>query len=319
MNKAKEWKENFRKLLLDRSIIGGDSIEAQSIKYLNIPTKLFKYCDFSDHNKNNLNNNIVWLTSAENFNDPYDCSLTYSNEALLNRKIEEYGINFLFKNANLGKFTFTKDEEIEIMHSTNKIRKIIEIMLPKDTELDKNTKTRFPSIVIEAIEEFQRPLAKANRSKTFVSCFSETNKSIIMWSHYACKHKGFCIEYNVKDDNSNVYFYPIFYEKKLFDLTKYLLTNKEEFNDFALLIACLTKSKEWEYEKEWRLIPYRVVDKQSEWSMPKPTALYIGAKATDNDKKWIKNIAHSKNIDLYQAKIDDKEFRIKFEFNRDIS
>lgn len=32
-----------------------------------------------------------------------------------------------------------------------------------------------------------------------LACFSETYKSILMWSHYANNYKGFCVEYNFKE------------------------------------------------------------------------------------------------------------------------
>ena len=47
--------------------------------------------------------------------------------------------------------------------------------------------------------------------------------------------------------------------------------------------------------------------------MPKPTALYIGSKATDDNKQWIKDVAHHKNIDIYQVKMDNRKFGILFE------
>ena len=309
----KKWKEKFRELLLDGSMSGGGAVEAQAIKISNIPNRLFKYCDFSKtHDKENLANNKVWLSNVDNFNDPYDSSLTYSYEAILNQKIKGNGLEFLFKGIDLRKFSLSKEEETEILNAPNIIRKMIEVMGTKDTELTESKKEQMPGIFKKAIEEYPRPFIEASRSNAFISCFSEINTSIIMWSHYACKHKGFCIEYNIKEDISSVHFYPVFYEKKLFDLTKYLLVKKEEFNNFALLIACLTKSKEWEYEKEWRLIPFYVVDKGTEWHMPKPTALYVGAKANPDDEQWLKGFAQDNRIHFYKEKIDEKEFKIYF-------
>jgi len=311
-----KWKEKFCELLLNRSIGGGDIclVEAQSIKYQEMPNKLFKYCNFTCYNKQNLVNDIVWLANADSFNDPYDSSHTYFCKALLNRKIAENGLEFFFGNIDLGKFTFSKNEKEEVSNAPDKIKNIIEIMALKETELNDDGKKKIINAFLYSIEESSRPSIKISRSKAFASCFSETNKSIIMWSHYAYKHKGFCIEYDVKeDDNSWPFFYPVFYEKNLFDLTKYLLPSEGEFNEFSLLIAFLTKSKDWEYEKEWRSMPFPFLDKESKWHMPKPTALYVGAKANDYDKQWLKKIAQDRNIDFYQEKINEKIFQIYFE------
>jgi hypothetical protein len=292
---------------------GGDIVEAQLKKLTNIPTKLYKYCDFTEYNKANLCNDRVWMTLADKFNDPYDCSLTYSYEAVLNRDIEQKGIDFIFKDVDVGKFAFTDAEKIEVNCSANKIKKIMKIMISKDTEMDIDKKKHIPDFFINAIENIDRPLAEINRTKTVISCFSEINNSIIMWSHYANKHSGFCIEYDLKNYRSNVFLFPVFYEEELFDMTKYLLTEKDKFNNFALLLAAITKSIEWAYEKEWRLIPFGFVDQESDCPMSKPTALYIGSKATDDNKQWIKNVARYKKVDIYQAKMDNKKFGILFE------
>ena len=33
----------------------------------------------------------------------------------------------------------------------------------------------------------------------YITAFSENNKSLLMWSHYADSHKGICVEYSFDD------------------------------------------------------------------------------------------------------------------------
>ncbi|MCS0314009.1 DUF2971 domain-containing protein [Vibrio diabolicus] len=54
-----------------------------SNKKKNIPTSLFKYRAINEYSLSNLENETLWLTSADKFNDPYDSSLYLS----LNRNL----------------------------------------------------------------------------------------------------------------------------------------------------------------------------------------------------------------------------------------
>ena len=70
--------------------------------------------------------------------------------------------------------------------------------------------------------------------------FSAGNNSLLTWGHYACNHKGFCIEYGVEPlpagDFLRRRLYPVIYSKDLYDMTPlvkmecgdslYLLTSK---------------------------------------------------------------------------------------------
>lgn len=77
-----------------------------------------------------------------------------------------------------------------------------------------------------------------------------------------------------------------------------ILTNKSRF-----LKALSTKSKEWEYEKETRLICY---DKESSGNCHKsvgkciPNEIIIGDKVSTKDKYLLYSIAYTKGIDVYQ-------------------
>lgn len=42
------------------------------------------------------------------------------------------------------------------------------------------------------VEEFNR----SEKDKSLISCSSELNNEVLMWSHYREKHKGICIGFN---------------------------------------------------------------------------------------------------------------------------
>lgn len=81
-------------------------------------------------------------------------------------------------------------------------------------------------------------------------CLSKTWKSPVMWAHYGDKHKGVCLCFEV--DQSRLH--EVIYKP---DKLTTLLSNKPSLSDFdfeALKILISTKSIEWEYEKEYRLL-----------------------------------------------------------------
>jgi len=45
-------------------------------------------------------------------------------------------------------------------------------------------------------EAFAKTLTASHKDSLKVCSFSGTQYSIIMWSHYADQHRGFCIEYD---------------------------------------------------------------------------------------------------------------------------
>ena len=49
------------------------------------------------------------------------------------------------------------------------------------------------------IENVFREAESYLRRSTFIACFSETVNSVTMWSHYAHSHKGFVLEYDLRN------------------------------------------------------------------------------------------------------------------------
>lgn len=103
-----------------------------------------------------------------------------------------------------------------------------------------------------------------------------TISNVLMWSHYADEHKGFCVEYQfskeffVTEDRRTIRFKDIQYHKK--DQPFNLNTNT--INTDAALCA---KQDDWAYENEARLITYMPDEKGKFVSIPLGTAGKISA------------------------------------------
>lgn len=105
-----------------------------------------------------------------------------------------------------------------------------------------------------------------------------------MWSHYANKHKGICIEYeNIKDT------YPIGYIKKekfvnFFRFVKIYLASLNDGNSYfnenelVALFPILNKSEDWKEEQEVRTI----ISSKNKLITKKSTR--VGVNVSDKDK-----------------------------------
>lgn len=118
----------------------------------------------------------------------------------------------------------------------------------------------------------------ASHVAAFVS-FSESDKSVLMWTHYAMNHTGVCLEFDkhhiqrfdrlkkisYADPNDEREELPLLYGNLKEDSKRYQ-KRVEKF-------LC-KKAAEWSYEKEWRLI------------VP-PMSKYIGCQYQQGDEKFI--------------------------------
>lgn len=123
-------------------------------------------------------------------------------------------------------------------------------------EAQKKIETRGPLVgetsdaELVSIEAFNREcIYKEYR----MFCFSEIRESLLMWSHYARAHKGICLKLKVDRPNLE--------NRHSLKQVRYTTHYPEiagqdiENGDLgALNTLLLTKSVDWLYEKEWRLI-----------------------------------------------------------------
>lgn len=108
-----------------------------------------------------------------------------------------------------------------------------------------------------------------------MTCFTECHNNILMWSHYANQHTGLCVEYNIKQLNTDPlgavkHLFPVLYGKKRYisrdidsliashqDLNK-AIAERYEYDGQELLDDVLPlflwKGDAWKYEQEWRIV-----------------------------------------------------------------
>lgn len=148
--------------------------------------------------------------------------------------------------------------------------------------------------------------------------------SLLMWSHYADEHRGYCIKYKLskhfikQDENDSfehMFLKPIIYRK---DEDKVDISEMTTINTD---LAFATKHESWGYENEVRLIVYNPNKEDAFYGIPLDKdscieAIYFGCKCDPKTINTIKNLfskadippkffkVYSESKDVYQLKWD---------------
>lgn len=138
----------------------------------------------------------------------------------------------------------------------------------------------------------------------FVSCFSTTPYSNLMWGHYSDKHTGFCLEYDVASFPKEMQLLlPVVYVNKPYDASK-IIDMRGIDDKFATICPSLFKSMDWKYENEWRVfIPtnnnFKTLVIPAVGSI---TGIYFGLRSYEfsEQRDKIEGWANEKSIPMYQ-------------------
>lgn len=307
-----------------------------------IPAKLYRYRSCSEDQFAALYNDIIYASTADKFNDPYDCLIRVDKKFVMNSVANgacKENVSYL---RDLVKSGESLPEPLAEMFGEELSKTISDVLMQiSDDDLNRLEdafKDNVPYLYhdVEAIVE---NAVKYMRQHTHVACFSETIKSVTMWSHYAESHKGFALEYDMREymtkcdkcekdmDCPNRIFsnlYPVIYSRKRYDATNFvdyyigLSFRLSPMLDDVLVFnkAALYKSPQWNYEKEWRLF----LSQKDAVNLPcikvefRPTAIYYGASISPINKKFLSDMAKEKGIKEYQMYLDveSEEYSVKF-------
>lgn len=153
-----------------------------------------------------------------------------------------------------------------------------------------------------------------------VSCFSETQCSNLMWGHYANKHTGFCIEYDVEKLPSNLQLLlPVVYSDTPFNASP-ILDMRNITDKYASLCPMLFKSRDWSYEREWRMFKKTDNNEIQIEKIPEAiTGIYFGLHSFKQEKRnEIETWALKKGIPTYQMEKSYCSYDLIFEKIDDI-
>lgn len=309
-----DWQDEFVTSLEKSTIANNLASKAIALKNEHLPEKICRYRKDSEHSRGNLKDDTVWLSSPSDYNDPFDCETKISISAVESALARTLVRGFFQKSLRLS--------DLEVA-SAKIERGIGESVGAYATRLIEHYKKRLhvragdavnllATRLSQALPDFAteaRQKAGMFRGLTKACSFSERNDSILMWSHYADNHKGFCVEYDLSAVSSTHQFrstlYPIIYSHDLYDSTPLIVDwieqARDRWNPFFPLLGFIHKAEDWNYEKEWRLLFVTpTAEPNHAWSAPTPSRIFLGACMMDSAVKEITEIVASKPVEIYK-------------------
>jgi hypothetical protein len=247
-------------------------------------TKLYKYMSMAPEKIKYLEEVFrgreVFFPSPLKFNDPFECrpSCTWHRKG---KELRDY----------IGKLVRER-----FPHSSRPVRR---------QRIKEGEKRFLKNQDCHMNDLFERFL-----NDTGLYCLSEISDNILMWSHYANGHDGVVLEF----DRTKAYslFYDalgVHYSEEYPRANLMELGEPEDYNNLLL-----TKSTDWAYEKEWRVIksPNEGGSQKYKFSNELLTGVILGARIEPQNQKlvleWVRD--YPSEVKVFRSKINDKFYRL---------
>lgn len=282
-----EWKKDLRSKLIIAT--AGATQEKLNI-YSQIgyyyecyaPATVFKYYPDKLERLADVKANKMWYSAPCTFNDVFDCDIA----------IDEKGI---FDSALL----MCPD------------KRGIRAGSPKWKELKITMR--------QAIKSFHSEW-ETLRIQTGISCLSESEKSLLMWAHYANNHRGMCVEYNLLEINRQLRFtaIPVIYSDSRVCFRSINMDSIDQDAHTAFIESLSSKSPEWSYEKEWRIIrdkaacgdKWNDLKKGALLDMISPTSITLGCQSDASFEREVLVYCQENEINLYKMEKDESLYQL---------
>jgi len=256
------------------------------------PAHVYKYQPVNTRTLSNLKQASIWFSAPADFNDPFDCAL---------RGIDpEQGL-----------------PDSELQRVLDQIRRNPGMSAKLQAEMctaDGKPTPKFRESVIRSLQSAIENERKVRREQRGVACFSELRDDIVMWSHYADGHRGFCLEFSTA-------FMPfskalqVNYQDNFPTIPAGVLfsdhhAGHDEGTTHQLMQAfVLTKAPCWGYEKEWRTL-HIDANKLFTYDYHALTGIYFGAAMPYAQKEIISLILRGAPTQLYEMQQAERGFAL---------
>lgn len=247
------------------------------------PKIIYKYQNFSSESLRNLKSQSLYFSSPLKFNDPYDCAISAGIKELSDNEVNT------IRESYIKKKDVPKQVKEEFLSANNHN---LRLLLNKIAE----------SFITNYRNEFLK-----NRG---ITCFSERNHDLLMWSHYGGRYKGFCLAFSTELEPFNKM-------KKVeyqIDMPKIDLLPILVNDDYEQIIQlfCI-KSDSWSYEKEWRSI-HKVAGTLFTYESSALKGIYFGPDIELTSLEIICLILRGQNegVEFWQGTRSPNKFEVNF-------
>ncbi|ATC63920.1 hypothetical protein CMV30_08125 [Nibricoccus aquaticus] len=253
-----------------------------------LPKSLFKHYSASLQSLENIKRQCFFFGGVDAFNDPFECQIAPASA-----------------NDNDTVIQMMRDHYSSSPDIPDSIRQGIQKMDP--LEFRDMLKRSAVDMVAQSKKDFI-----AHRG---VTCFSERNENLLMWSHYSSGGTGVCLEFST---NSEIFekAIKVHYKEKppVLDALDILMsvfgTRKATWIDD---MYC-TKPADWHYEREWRVI-HR--SRGTVYIYPKESlkAVYFGPRCTREfvEIVCLTLLGQNRAVEFWKGAISHTKYAVEFE------
>jgi hypothetical protein len=251
-------------------------------------TLLYKFRSFATQKEiefaaDILLNHRLFAAAPRSFNDPFDCDAPYCFDATESEKIERAVARIKKESPDVG-----------------------------DGAARQLAPSRYIAAETKGLEQFRSLL----ENRLGVVSLAESMDNPLLWGHYANCHTGISIEFRPSDLRHADFFgnvLPVTYQKERPVVNFYLDELTEQVRK-----CVLTKSVDWAYEREWRIIwrdrqnqPYVYFDPSL------VGAIYLGCQIDDAKRDLVREWLSTRRAiavpRLFQARKSETTYELVFE------
>lgn len=256
----------------------------EKIHPVEVPQVLYKYRSYDKRSIRMLVENKLYFAPPIKFNDPFDCALKVEiDKDMTSEEFLQGQKAYALKNG-IDWQDYEQKLKTQCFDSAGKIK-------PR---------------VFKQLRTNVKAVRHKHLKKHGVCCFCKQNNDILLWAHYANKHKGFCIEFRYDQD----YF-----------LGKYVLYGRDypsvkvpdifmnDDEEKKIGESVWTKSCGWSYEQEWRVVRNEVGEVEYDPSLIK--GIIFGCRMGKPSKNKIRIALKDRpHIQYYDAKLSSERFEL---------
>ena len=265
------------------------------------PRYFYKYKgidkDHLDYSSRIFTHNELFFSPVDTFNDPFDCRYRYE----LNGSESDLAAYY---DRVLRKHHPSRNEYERRLETTQWLKEI------KSPGYEENLQQGFREKMLE----------------WGIYCLSAVPDDILMWAHYADRHRGVCLKFlndpnNVfytrrKPDDPDFLSHPHLFPVEVEYSDEYPVINplSEDYTDDWRIVTkgALTKATQWKYEKEWRIL-----DDNGSGPHQFPsrflTGIIFGCEISEDHKEMIREWCKDRQppIKYYQARRATDAYALK--------
>lgn len=245
----------------------------------------YKYGSFNEFSESVFSTPTVWFSAPSKLNDPFECRPEFIFQPTSEQSIEMLKGIIKKRNPHMTDHDVTANAVGELLRAHKENR---------------NFNWEGQSIRDYFDSEFE---------KIGLCCLSMKPDNILMWSHYANYHYGYCLQF--EGTNHTPFFgeaQPVKYKKDYPIVDCINMTNEEQVD-----LVFLTKYRQWAYEKEYRIINIRQGPGLREYPAHLLKGVIFGLRMPNKEKEqirqWLGHRGHS--VKLYQAVQSKSKFAIE--------